>query len=228
MTVASMISDALPPSARRPRRVIAERPTTGAEPAPRELPRVVDMMGLVFQARVVAALPDLQRRASRLTENGSDAADIVQETCRRALEAREQFTTGSDLKPWLFTILRNVHLDHARRARRLIHVEAHDDLLCSPEVGGKPLWTRVSDDDLERALSELPPLYRDVYTLHAVDHVRYEEIALRLGIPTNTVGTRLRRARLHLRASLLRRLGLQQEVPASRRSRTGEAVGVER
>jgi RNA polymerase sigma-70 factor (ECF subfamily) len=159
-----------------------------------------------FQARLVAAIPDLKRLAGRLTGSRPDALDLVQETCRRALDSQVQFTTGGDLKPWLFSILRNIHLDECRRVRRLVAVGSGDELTPAPVREPKPLWTWVSEEELSRALDSLSPIYRCVYTLHTIKKERYVEIARRLGISANTVGTRLNRARARLRSFLMREL----------------------
>ena len=170
-----------------------------------------------FQARLVAAIPDLRRLARRLTGSRPDALDLVQETCKRALDAQIQFTTGGDLKPWLFSILRNIHLDECRRVRRLVAMGNGDELTPAPVREPKPLWTWVSEEQISRALDSLSPLYRCVYTLHAIDKERYVEIARRLGISANTVGTRLNRARARMRSFLMRELA----------GRTGQAIDAE-
>jgi RNA polymerase sigma-70 factor (ECF subfamily) len=169
-----------------------------------------------FQAGMVAALPDLERLAGRLTSSRPDALDLVQETCRRALDAQVQFTTGGDMKPWLSSILRNIHLDECRRVRRLVGVGSGDELGATPPCEDKPLWTWVSEEQLDRALDSLSPIYRYVYTLHTIERERYAEIARRLGISANTVGTRLNRARSRLRAFLLRELAAQADQAIER------------
>jgi RNA polymerase sigma-70 factor (ECF subfamily) len=162
--------------------------------------------GHEFRARLAELVPELQRWANRLTDQGTDAMDLVQETCRKALEAYAQFTCGDDLKPWLFRILRNLHVDHCRRAWRLVCVDNVEQLLPETESDAQPLWRSVSDDQMAQALARLPPLYRSAYLLRTVNGLSYGEMSQRLGISLNTVGTRLMRARERLRSSLLAQL----------------------
>jgi RNA polymerase sigma-70 factor (ECF subfamily) len=156
-----------------------------------------------FRGRLVGMLPQLRKWALRLTDNGSEATDLVQETCRKALEAHAQFIKGDDLKPWLFRILRNLHVDQCRRVWRLVCLDNVDWLDRAAGGDKQPLWRSVSDEQMEGALARLPPLYRSVYVLRTVDGLSYGEIGQRLGVGLNTVGTRLIRARRMLRAWLV-------------------------
>lgn len=133
------------------------------------------------------------------------ADDLVQETCRRALEARHRFDANSQLRAWLFRILRNLHIDLLRRAsHELVNGVDGDELVADPP-SERPVWDRFSDDDVASALGSLPPTFARTYTLYAVDRLSYADIARRLNVPVGTVGTRLRRARLQLRAVMLGR-----------------------
>jgi RNA polymerase sigma-70 factor (ECF subfamily) len=156
-----------------------------------------------FRARMVQHLPDLKRYARRLTNRWADAHDLVQETCRRALEAQSRFSGGTDMRAWLCCILRNLHRDGLRRLSRETLVADHDAVPAPlPARDEAPGWVKVSDDDLALAFASLPPLYQRAYVLHAVDGRSYLEIARELRIPCSTVGTRIMRARLWLRQFL--------------------------
>jgi RNA polymerase sigma-70 factor (ECF subfamily) len=180
-------------SRRRLSRLVARRPP----PAP---PPQAD-----FSAVLVDCLPELTRRARRLTGRATLAEDLVQETCRRALEARAQFRRGTDPRAWLMCILRNLFRDHMRRAPREILIGDVADTLPAMETPMKPIWMDVSDEEVALALSLLPPIYRQPYLLHAIQGKSYAEVARELGLSTNTVGTRLLRARHQLRRFLLQR-----------------------
>ncbi|HWN66258.1 MAG TPA: sigma-70 region 4 domain-containing protein, partial [Haliangium sp.] len=69
-----------------------------------------------------------------------------------------------------------------------------------PEV--EPEWASISHDQVAAALSQLEEPFRRVYELHCLSHASYDQIAVLLGIPRNTVGTRLMRARRKVRALL--------------------------
>ena len=157
-----------------------------------------------FLAAMVHLLPQLERCARRFGAQPAEAKDLVQETCRRALEAQRQFHPGSDMRAWLVCILRNLRRDRARRAAfEVLMGDGCHSLVATPP-DEPPAWTRVSDDDVARAVAALPRLYGDVYALHVVDGMSYDAIAARLGVRPPTVGTRLRRARIRLRRLLTR------------------------
>jgi len=157
-----------------------------------------------FKAQLVAFLPDLERWARHLSAHAADARDLVQDTVRRALETSGQFHPGTDLRAWLGCILRNLHRDRLRRRWRELPLD--DDRLTwsAAPVERQELWTTVSDDDLQRALVSLPETYRTPYVLHALEGRSYTEISDLVGIPCGTVGTRIHRARMLLRRSLIR------------------------
>jgi RNA polymerase sigma-70 factor (ECF subfamily) len=151
-------------------------------------------------------IPDLERAARRL-ESHVEAQDLVQETCRRALESHDQFSSGSNMRAWLLRILRNLHRDRSRRVWREIFAGDTIEVLPTRDPDPTPAWVRVSDDDLALAIESLSPPYRMAYLLHAVQGHPYSFIAGKLGIPPGTVGTRLLRARTQLRRFLSQRLG---------------------
>jgi RNA polymerase sigma-70 factor (ECF subfamily) len=150
-------------------------------------------------------LPDLERFARHLARGDADAEDLVQETCRRSLEASALFVDGTDLRAWLFRILRNLHYDRRRRSGREIPIGDRDDELASPEPVERSAWRDVSDSDLALALDSLSPDYRRPYVLFTVDGLSYAEVAEKLQIAPSTVGTRLLRARARLRKFLTQR-----------------------
>jgi len=162
-------------------------------------PRPADGAAALFRAELVSLLDDLRRFARRLTAGSCLAEDLVQETCRRALEARHQFHADSELRAWLFRILRNIHIDLIRRAsHELVSGVDGDELVAEPPAE-RPLWDQLSDEDVSSALDALPPTFAKTYTMYAVERLSYADIAKELKVPVGTVGTRLRRARLQLR-----------------------------
>lgn len=139
-----------------------------------------------------------------MTTQSSDAKDLVQESYRRALEAHQQFRPGSDLRAWLGCILRNLHRDRLRRSWREVSLGRYDvSLFEAPLAEPRLLWSVVSDEELDRALGELSPVYRTPYVLHTVHGRSYTEIAKEIGIPPGTIGSRIHRARTLLRRFLV-------------------------
>lgn len=161
---------------------------------------------LDFRALVTAHLPRLRRRAVRMTRSPADADDIVQDALLRALRRRHQLRSPERAGGWLLTIVSSTVIDRARRRRvRPLEVElavepvappaaAHDDELAP--------WHALSLDDVRAAVATLPDDVRDTYRMFALEGRDYATIAAALAIPRATVGTRIHRARRHLRAAL--------------------------
>jgi RNA polymerase sigma-70 factor, ECF subfamily len=150
--------------------------------------------------------------ARRIVGNQSDARDLVQDTYRRALEHEDKFIVDSNLRGWLICIMRNAHRDRMRHAAfeilRPSVGEGLDGVNDLPDPGstGVSAWRCIDDGELATALRRLPPRYRRVYRLREAGQP-YDDIARQLGISTNTVATRIHRARLWLREALTRRAG---------------------
>src|SRR6266581_242775 len=130
----------------------------------------------------------LYNLARYLTRNESDAEDLVQETYTRAFNAAAQFTPGTNLKAWLFRILRNTFVSHYRRERH------------NPVTGGLDTVTPSLPPaaDIERALMGLSEDGRTVILLD-LEGLTEGETAQVLGCAVGTVKSRLSRARAALR-----------------------------
>jgi RNA polymerase sigma-70 factor (ECF subfamily) len=166
-----------------------------------------------FDTASIAHFGSLYRTALRLTKNAADAEDLTQETYARALRASGQFQWGTNLKAWLFTILRNADRNRRRDAGRAIVIvdnqavaasDACDEAAKTPEA---QLLRDVLDSDLQAALESLPRAQRDTLWLREVDELSYAEIAQRLEIPVGTVMSRLAHARELLYRNLTKRPG---------------------
>ena len=152
-----------------------------------------------FPDELVKHRPALERSARRLCRNRHDAEDLVQATLVRAWQARAQFLPGGNIGGWLYRILSNHHRDNLRR-KNGIQVplpEEVPDPAVDVEEDGSSLLAIPSEVVLE-ALQQLPDELRQPLELSVIHGKRYREIAEQLDIPINTVGTRIRRARLRL------------------------------
>jgi RNA polymerase sigma-70 factor (ECF subfamily) len=149
----------------------------------------------------MAQFSGVQRAARRLAGNAADADDLVQETYVRALRGSGQFRAGTNLKAWLLTILRHVHLNRRRQvARAIVEVDGTrvERFAETAEHGDTPerrLLSRMVDEQLRAAHESLPLALRQTLWLRDVEELSYAEIANRLGIPMGTVMSRLSRAR---------------------------------
>jgi RNA polymerase sigma-70 factor, ECF subfamily len=151
--------------------------------------------------------------AMTLSHNRTDAEDLVQEACLRAIKGMTHTAIKSDPKVWLFTILRNVWINEWRRRAN----GPEFILLGKSRIDGGPLQPWLSDererpeDHFERnvtsgkirlAISGLPEMFREVVVLRYFEGFSYRQIASILGCPAGTVMSRLNRARAELRTIL--------------------------
>lgn len=150
----------------------------------------------------------LFRLAYHLCGDSADAEDLVQETFARAFGAAEQLAEGSNLRAWLFRILRNLHIDHYRKRRGTPVATPFDDeamTAAEPELlrddHELERLRRVVAEDIERALALLSPDARTVVLLE-LEGFSESELSTVLGCPAGTVKSRLLRARLALRKHL--------------------------
>jgi RNA polymerase sigma-70 factor (ECF subfamily) len=164
----------------------------------------------VFQHEAVKHLTSLYNFALWLAKDEGDAADLVQETYLRALRFRHRFQPGTNLRAWLFKILRNAFIDSYWRRRRETATEEADPERGSATlveiegvggVGSGPI-DRLVRMDLHEALGQLPDPFRTAILLSDVEGLSVEEIAEIMDCPQNTVKTRLFRGRRILREQL--------------------------
>ncbi|MDO8959802.1 MAG: sigma-70 family RNA polymerase sigma factor [Rhodocyclaceae bacterium] len=148
---------------------------------------------------IVAEIPRLRRYARALTGRVDAADDLVQDTLTRALEKWRFWQRERELRPWLFSIMHNLHVDAHRRSHQVVFCDA-DDL--PPPVQRAEQNDALALRDLERSLALLPLEQREVLLLVGLEELSYAEVARALAIPPGTVMSRLARARARLREIL--------------------------
>ena len=148
-------------------------------------------------SQVVALRPDLLHYALQLTRNLPEAEDLVQDTMERALVKRHQFVSGTSLRAWIFTILRNRFLTQCRDRRRWGEAVDFDGAAARASVPASQEETSHLSA-VGRAFATLPRRDRQVIELAAVRGLDYGEVARLLAVPTGTVRSRLCRARRRL------------------------------
>jgi RNA polymerase sigma-70 factor, ECF subfamily len=145
---------------------------------------------------LLGLIPNLRAFAVSLCGDIERADDLVQETLLKAWNHLESFQEGTNLRAWLFTILRNTYFSECRRRRR--EVEDHDgskaaDLAVHPGQQG-----HVDMQDFRRALNVLPPDQREALVLVGAAGFSYEEAAGISGCAVGTIKSRVNRARAKL------------------------------
>ncbi|MEZ4266671.1 MAG: RNA polymerase sigma factor [Myxococcota bacterium] len=152
----------------------------------------------------------------RQIRDASAAEELTQEAFLRVVHRADSFREESRFTTWLFSIARNLCIDHARKAkhRRTVALDAPLDRSGS---GGATMLDRVADggpgpdrqtrdkrfrETLDVALERLPDEQREVFLLREVEGLKFREIAEIVGIPENTVKSRMRYALESLRLSL--------------------------
>lgn len=132
------------------------------------------------------------------------ADDLVQDALIRGLAALHQFQPGTNLKAWMFTILRNTFFEQRRRRKR--EVAALEATAATPETAAPVQDARNDINDLEGVIWTLPPLLREALILVGTQELSHEEAARVCGVPEGTMKARLSRARAALaRAMAVRR-----------------------
>ena len=185
-------------------------------------------------------LDALYNTAYRMTRNSQDAEDLVQETYLKAYKYYDKFEEGTNLKAWLFKILKNTFINSYRKAQLqppqsdFADIEESFESQISEEAvkqirnPEEELLENVLDEDVQRAVDQLPQDYRMVVLLADLEGFSYKEISEILEIPVGTVMSRLYRGRRLLETEMLRYARehgyLRAGAPVTMRSRAaGEA-----
>jgi RNA polymerase sigma-70 factor, ECF subfamily len=166
--------------------------------------------------------------AKRLTRRTAEAEDLVQDTLLKAIRAKEQYQTGTNLRAWLLKILKNTfisryHRGQLERSALATHFadpvadgwlsSASIEAMRDPEAG---LLRPRLEQQIQHAIDELPEEFRMVVLLADAEGFAYREIAEIIGCPIGTVMSRLHRGRKILKTQLIehaREIGLVRPEP---------------
>jgi RNA polymerase sigma-70 factor (ECF subfamily) len=163
-----------------------------------------------FSRTALEHLDALYGFAMMLTRDSAEAEDLVQETYLRAVRAFGSLMPDSNLKSWLFAIMRNIWLNqirHIRSGPQFVELDA--------EEGNRAQWldresndphalyvSKLEREEVRAAIERLPHLYREIIVLRDLEGFSYQQIASILECPGGTVMSRLGRAREKLRRLL--------------------------
>ena len=162
-----------------------------------------------FEAGLLAQLDSLYRTALRMTTNPQEAEDLVQETMLKAVRFAHTYQPGTNLRAWLFRILNRKQATHPNPVAL---PEGEDFYIYNQirDLSGQELsqgaedtvLSQYLDEDVYKALNDLPPNFRMAVVLADIEGLSYKEIAEALQIPIGTVMSRISRARRQLQKSL--------------------------
>lgn len=163
------------------------------------------MTALEFQHSIVQHTPALENFTRRFTNNYEESQDLVQETILKALTYRDKFKPNTNLKGWLYTIMKNTFINNYRKVQRsktmydttesLYYLNVEDGhTFSSPEKTSiyNDIWDIVED---------IRPEYLEPFKMHT-EGFKYEEIADTLEIPIGTVKNRIFHARKEIQKRL--------------------------
>jgi RNA polymerase sigma-70 factor, ECF subfamily len=165
-----------------------------------------------FEEEALPFLDGMFGAAMRLTRNPSDAEDLLQETFLRAFNAYDSFEPGTNLKAWLYRILMNTYISSYRKQKRSPQTVSSDEVedfslyrQIIEDGGGTPetqVLDSIPDEEVKRALEELPEQFRNAVLLADVEGFSYKEIADITDASIGTVMSRLHRGRKALQKAL--------------------------
>ena len=164
------------------RATVEERQMTEVHGAPRD--------------ELVDHLPALRAFALSLTRDGSSADDLVQDTIVKAWTHIDKFQAGTNLRAWLFTILRNTFYSARRKVRREV---SDTDGIYAAQLSTRPDHDgRLALGDFRKAFERLPDEQREALILVGASGFSYEEAASMTGVAVGTVKSRANRGRRRL------------------------------
>jgi RNA polymerase sigma-70 factor (ECF subfamily) len=161
-----------------------------------------------FEELAMPLFDQLYNFAHWLTQDRTDAEDLVQETYTKALRGFTSFQQGTNFRAWIYRILRNTFLTSRTGLKASVALEFDDasEPSAGPETPESVLIERSQQDLLQKTLEELPVNFREILLLCEVEEMSYQEISETLGVPIGTVMSRLSRARKALREALRKKL----------------------
>jgi RNA polymerase sigma factor (sigma-70 family) len=165
------------------------------------------MSSLEFNQLLVNNAEFLKPFAITLTRDNEAAKDLFQETLYRALANRDKYNVGTNIKAWLYTIMRNIFINNYRRKSKqktIFDNTPNDFLLNSSRLAVADLTeSNLRVKDIQGAINRLPEIFRNPFLLY-FDGFKYHEIAEMLVEPLGTIKSRIHFARKLLKAQIQR------------------------
>ncbi len=161
----------------------------------------------VFNQMLINNSSFLQPVAASLTHDTEEAKDLIQETLYRAMANQSKYQSGTNIKAWLYTIMRNIFINNYRRKKKFTKVttEAPQDyfLFQTDRVAQNDGLINAGLREIKGAINRLPDIFRLSFELHYLGY-KYQEIADALQEPLGTIKSRIHFARKMLVSKLTR------------------------
>lgn len=164
-------------------------------------------MSAELDTMITATTEDLKLFALKFTNHRESAEDLVQDTIYKALANKQKFSTNSNMRAWLYTIMRNIFINDYRRKEvyqsvllkcyrksDAVHVELSNKNIFPVELEAKEIKERIHT---------LPIVFRECFLLY-LEGYKYDEIAEMLSEPIGTIKSRIHFARKLLRSNIER------------------------
>jgi len=164
------------------------------------------MTAIEFNYRITGLQDHLKNFANKLTSNEYDSDDLVQETLLKALRFRDKFVDSTNLKAWLFTIMKNTYINDYRKKKRANTIlentvpYAYLNVRSSYHEGCAE--SKIAEKLIVAKIESLPKEYKLPFKMHN-EGFKYKEISEKLQIPIGTVKSRIYAARKVLSSRLL-------------------------
>ncbi|MBS1564877.1 MAG: RNA polymerase sigma factor [Bacteroidetes bacterium] len=165
------------------------------------------MSSIEFNQLLVNNAEFLKPFAITLTRDSEAAQDLYQETLYRALANKDKYNVGTNIKAWLYTIMRNIFINNYRRKAKqntVIDSTPNEFLLNQGQaVISNTAESVLKLKDIQKAIHHLPEIFRNPFLLY-FDGYKYHEIAAMLNEPLGTIKSRIHFARKLLKAQIQR------------------------
>jgi RNA polymerase sigma factor (sigma-70 family) len=152
------------------------------------------MTAFEFNSSLIGMKPNLQRFAMSLTADRDDALDLVQDTYLKAITYKDKFVDYTNLKAWVFTIMKNTFINNYRRGvKENTIIDGTQDLFYINQPQDKGFISPESsyaENEIEKAIDSLEDEFRIPFRMH-IDGFKYKEIADKLGLKIGTVKSRI-------------------------------------
>lgn len=163
------------------------------------------MTAIEFNYALQTNTKTLKPFAMRLTKNYDDANDLVQDTLVKAFLNKDKYADGTNLKAWLFTIMKNTFItNYQRMMRKNTIIDTSDNLHyinSSDSIVQNDAYGNFANEDISKALEKLDDTYKEPFMMY-FNGFKYHEIAEKVSIPIGTVKNRIHLARKELKDRL--------------------------